>query len=75
MCILPRMRPGSVSFCRNFWPSPDGRHDDQVDSLSQFLFWWQRENFQFNIPIVAPLALLLLQNPSSLSSKLFQART
>jgi predicted phage terminase large subunit-like protein len=34
---------------------PSGRHDDQVDSLSQFLFWWQREQFLFNIPIVAPI--------------------
>ena len=34
---------------------PNGRHDDQVDSVSQFLFWWQRENFRFNVPIVAPI--------------------
>jgi predicted phage terminase large subunit-like protein len=41
---------------------PSGRHDDQVDSVSQFLFWWQREQFLFNIPIVAPI---LVSQPRS----------
>ena len=33
---------------------PYGRHDDQVDSVSQFLTWWQRDRFRFAVPIVMP---------------------
>ena len=42
---------------------PNGRHDDQVDSVSQFLFWWQRENFRLNVPIVAPIFISRPRTP------------
>lgn len=47
--------PWLPEFLSELLAFPNGRHDDQVDSVSQFLFWWQRENFQFNVPIVAPI--------------------
>jgi predicted phage terminase large subunit-like protein len=33
---------------------PHGRHDDQVDSVSQFLTWWQRDRARYDAPIVMP---------------------
>jgi predicted phage terminase large subunit-like protein len=33
---------------------PYGRYDDQVDSVSQFLTWWQRNRFRYDVPIVVP---------------------
>ena len=54
---LPENAPWLGEFLSELLAFPNGRHDDQVDSVSQFLFWWQRENFQFNVPIVAPIAI------------------
>jgi predicted phage terminase large subunit-like protein len=42
---------------------PNGRHDDQVDSVSQFLFWWQRENFQHHVAIVPPIIISRPRDP------------
>jgi len=33
---------------------PNGRHDDQVDSVSQFLRWWQNAAYANRLPIVMP---------------------
>ena len=52
---LPENAPWLGEFLSELLAFPNGRHDDQVDSVSQFLFWWQRDNFQFNVPIVAPI--------------------
>ena len=52
---LPEDAPWLGEFLSELLAFPNGQHDDQVDSVSQFLFWWQRENFQFNMPIVAPI--------------------
>jgi predicted phage terminase large subunit-like protein len=52
---LPENAPWLGEFLSELLAFPNGRHDDQVDSVSQFLFWWQGENFQFNITIVAPI--------------------
>jgi predicted phage terminase large subunit-like protein len=34
---------------------PNGRYDDQVDSVSQFLAWWQKHAYVNNISICAPI--------------------
>jgi predicted phage terminase large subunit-like protein len=52
---LSENAPWLGEFLSEILAFPNGRHDDQVDSFSQFLFWWQRENFQFNMPFVAPI--------------------
>ena len=54
---LPENASWLGEFLSELLAFPNGRHDNQVDSVSQFLFWWQRENFQFNVPIVAPIAI------------------
>jgi predicted phage terminase large subunit-like protein len=56
---LPENAPWLGEFLSELLAFPNGRHDDQVDSVSQFLFWWQREHFQFNLPIVAPFIFSL----------------
>ena len=56
---LPENAPWLGEFLSELLAFPNGRHDDQVDGVSQFLFWWQRENFQFNVPIVAPFIFSL----------------
>ena len=33
---------------------PNGRHDDQADSVSQFLTWLQRDAYVNQVPIVVP---------------------
>ena len=52
---VPENAPWLPEFLAELLAFPHGRHDDQVDSVSQFLFWWQRENFHLNVPIVAPI--------------------
>jgi hypothetical protein len=38
---LPEDAPWLGEFMSELLALPNGRHDDQVDSVSQFLFWWQ----------------------------------
>jgi predicted phage terminase large subunit-like protein len=52
---VPENAPWLPEFLAELLAFPHGRHDDQVDSVSQFLFWWQREKFHLNVPIVAPI--------------------
>ncbi len=40
--------------CRRLLAFPNGRHDDQVDSDSQFLLWWQSHRAHDHVPIVVP---------------------
>lgn len=54
---LPETAPWLGEFLSELLAFPNGRHDDQVDSVSQFLFWWQRENFLFNVPITMPFSV------------------
>ena len=51
---LPKDAPWLGEFLSELLAFPNGRRDDQVDSVSQFLFWWQRENFQSHMPVVMP---------------------
>ena len=39
MCCCRSQRPGSRDFQTEMLTFPQGRHDDQVDSLSQYLAW------------------------------------
>ena len=54
---LPDNGPWLPEFLSELLAFPNGRHDDQVDSVSQFLFWWQRENFRLKVPIVMPIII------------------
>jgi predicted phage terminase large subunit-like protein len=36
---------------------PNGRHDDQVDSVSQFLLWHQSDAYRNRIPLVGPIVV------------------
>ena len=52
---LPRNAPWLDTFLMELLAFPHGRHDDQVDSVSQFLRWLQddaRNRFNFHPPIV-----------------------
>jgi hypothetical protein len=55
---LPKDAPRLGEFLSELLALPNGRHDDQVASVSQFLFWWQRENFP--IPPADRSAILCL---------------
>src|SRR6516165_4576808 len=67
----PRFESGSVHFPENApWLDdligellgfPEGRHDDQVDSISQALAWIEKRK-QSHMPIVAPI-IVRVRNP------------
>jgi predicted phage terminase large subunit-like protein len=67
----PRFESGSVHFPENaFWLDdligellgfPEGRHDDQVDSISQALAWIEKRK-RSHVPIVAPI-IVRVRNP------------
>jgi predicted phage terminase large subunit-like protein len=40
--FLPRTAPWLAEFLNELLAFPNGRHDDQVDSVSQFLHWRQK---------------------------------
>ena len=52
MATIPKIESGKVAVARDApWMAefrremtlfPNGKHDDQVDSLSQFLNWWDQ---------------------------------
>ena len=50
--LLPKTAPWLGDFLHEMLSFPNGRHDDQVDSVSQFLRWWQQQN-QFKIPMMS----------------------
>ena len=37
--ILPRTTPGRDDFIEEYLAFPQGKYDDQIDALSQFLEW------------------------------------
>jgi predicted phage terminase large subunit-like protein len=51
---LPHSAPWLGEFLTELLSFPNGRHDDQVDSVSQFLRWLQSDTYS-QIPIVAPI--------------------
>jgi predicted phage terminase large subunit-like protein len=52
---LPQDAPWLAEFLTELLSFPGGRHDDQVDSVSQFLYWFQQRAFR-HLPIVAPFS-------------------
>jgi hypothetical protein len=48
----PKDAPWLADFLTELLSFPAGLHDDQVDSVSQFLHWFQQSAFQ-RVPIVA----------------------
>jgi predicted phage terminase large subunit-like protein len=53
---LPVSAPWLGDFLTELLSFPNGRHDDQVDSVSQFLRWLQNAYAQ-EIPIVMPIVI------------------
>lgn len=51
---LPNTAPWLGEFLTELLSFPNGRHDDQVDSVSQFLRWLQNDAYN-QIPLVAPI--------------------
>jgi predicted phage terminase large subunit-like protein len=51
---LPKLASWLGEFISELLAFPNGRHDDQVDSVSQFLRWWQndwsRTHSSFHVP-------------------------
>ena len=53
---LPKDAPWLGEFLSELLAFPRGRHDDQVDSVSQFLFWWQKDRARTQETFVEPFA-------------------
>jgi predicted phage terminase large subunit-like protein len=53
---LPKSAPWLGDFLNEFLAFPNGRHDDQVDSVSQFLCWWQKDCARAHKTFVVPFA-------------------
>ncbi len=51
---LPTAASWLADFLSELLAFPNGRHDDQVDSVSQFLLWWQNHRAHDHVPIVVP---------------------
>ena len=51
---LPKEALWLDQFLTELLSFPNGRHDDQVDSVSQFLIWLQRDAYVNQVPIVVP---------------------
>ena len=52
--LLPKDAPWLADFLSELLSFPGGRHDDQVDSVSQFLIWFQQSAYQL-VRLVAPI--------------------
>src|SRR5258708_33149389 len=53
---LPNSAPWLGDFLTELLSFPNGRHDDQVDSVSQFLRWLQNDAYN-QISFVAPILI------------------
>ncbi len=52
---LPKSAPWLGEFLTELLSFPIGRHDDQVDSVSQFLRWFrQKDAYIYQVPFVVP---------------------
>jgi len=52
---LPRDAPWLHDFLNELLGFPNARHDDQVDSVSQFLCWIQQDLYQNRVALVGPI--------------------
>lgn len=58
--VLPRDAPWLDDFLAELLAFPNGRHDDQVDSVSQFLNWaWRRATHRRRIGMIGPTLIKL----------------
>jgi len=56
--LLPRDAPWMDTYLNELLAFPNGRHDDQVDSTSQFLNWaWQRQAHTGHASYFAPVVI------------------
>ena len=53
--LLPKEAPWLSDFLNEVLAFPNGRHDDQVDSISQLLNWVQEHLRYSQVPLVAPI--------------------
>ena len=53
--LLPKDASWLDDFLLEVLSFPNGRHDDQVDSLSQFVNWAQQDSYLNSCPIVVPI--------------------
>ncbi len=54
---LPKSAPWLGKFLSELLAFPNGRHDDQVDSVSQFLRWWQNDWARTHMMWAAPIVV------------------
>jgi predicted phage terminase large subunit-like protein len=54
---LPKGAPWLGEFLSELLAFPNGRHDDQVDSVSQFLRWWQNDWARTHMTYAAPIVV------------------
>ena len=59
--LLPREAPWLAELERELVAFPNGRHDDQVDSMVQFLHW-AGERARYQVPIVAPIIVKIARS-------------
>ena len=60
--LLPQEAPWLAELERELLAFPNGRHDDQVDSMVQFLYW-AGERARYQVPIVAPIIVKIARSP------------
>ena len=57
--LLPRQAPWLGEFLNELLAFPNSRHDDQVDSVTQFLGWQRgRQRRRYPIPVAPTLVLM-----------------
>lgn len=66
--LPPENAPWLGEFLHAVLAFPNGRHDDQVDSLSQFLNWKRKQ------PDETPLAMISETIPNPLDMRRFENR-
>ena len=54
---LPKNALWLGDFLSELLAFPNGRHDDQVDSVSQFLRWWQNDWFRTHVSFAMPIVV------------------
>ncbi len=60
--LLPKEAPWLAVFLEELLAFPRGKHDDQVDSVSQFLKWAWKDSHRSRVSIVPP-EIIELEDP------------
>ena len=61
--VLPRDAPWLDVFLNEMLAFPSGRHDDQVDSVSQFLKWAWNDTDRRTVCLTAPVVIEIQELP------------